>query len=74
MWRPPNVKPEFMCGRSPDVGDGRGDRGPDMLTGVGMLEFDAMEEVRSCLIETGGTCTAVLSGDIWEDMSNCRLG
>jgi hypothetical protein len=47
MWRP-NVKPEFMCGRSPDVGDGRGDRGPDMLTGVGMLEFDAMEEFRSC--------------------------
>lgn len=44
-----------MFDRSADVGDSRGERGPDMLTGVGMLELEAMEDVRSCLIGIWGT-------------------
>jgi hypothetical protein len=55
-------------GRSPAVGDGKGDRGPDMLMGVRILETDAIDEVRSCLIGFCGTGIAVVSGDIWEPM------
>jgi hypothetical protein len=52
------------CGRSPDVGESMGDRGPDMLTGVGILEFELMEEVRSCFIGIRATCIDALSGEI----------
>jgi hypothetical protein len=57
-----------MCGCSLEVGDSIGDRGPDMLTGVGKLEFEAIDEVRSCLI--GRCCTWIdaVSGDVWEPM------
>jgi hypothetical protein len=73
MWRP-NLNAEFICGRSLDVGDGRGDRGPDMLTGVGILEFEAIEEVRSCFTGMWGTCTAVVSGGICDVMLlYCKL-
>lgn len=41
-----------MCGRSPDIGESSGDRGPDMLTGVGILEFELIEDVLSCFIGT----------------------
>jgi len=57
-----------MGGRSPAVGDGSGDRGPDMLMGVRILETEAMDEVRSCLIGFWGGWIAVVSGDIWELM------
>jgi hypothetical protein len=53
-----------ICGRLSDVGDSIGDRCPDMLTGVGMLEFELMDDVRSCLIGTCATCTVVVSGEI----------
>ena len=33
------------CRRSPTVGE----RGPDMLTGVGIFELELTEDVRSCL-------------------------
>jgi hypothetical protein len=55
-----------MWGCSPDVGESSGERGPDKLTGVGMLEFELMEDVRSCLdgicTGTGGTCIVALLG------------
>jgi hypothetical protein len=35
--------------------EGEGDRWPAMLTGVGMLEFEFIEEERSCFIFMGGT-------------------
>jgi hypothetical protein len=41
-----------MCCRSPDIGESSGDRGPDMLTGVGILEFELIEDVLSCFIGT----------------------
>lgn len=53
-----------MCGRSPDVGENRGDRGPDMLTGVGMLELEVIDEVRSCFTGIWGSCIGAASGDI----------
>jgi hypothetical protein len=52
------------CDRLSDVGDSIGDRGPDMLTGVGMFEFEVMDDVRSCLIGTCATCIVVVSGKI----------
>jgi hypothetical protein len=58
----------LICGPSPVVGDSKGDRGPDMLTGVGMLELEAMEDVRSCLMGTCGTGIGAVSGDICEPM------
>jgi hypothetical protein len=39
-----------------------------MLTGVGMLELEAMEDVRSCLMGTCGTEIGAVSGDICEPM------
>jgi hypothetical protein len=59
-----------ICGRSPDVGESIGDRAPDMLVGVGILEFEMTDDFRSCLIAIFGTCMEVLigSGVIWESM------
>jgi hypothetical protein len=37
-----------ISGRSPGVGERRGDRGPDMLIGVALLELEAIEEFHSC--------------------------
>jgi hypothetical protein len=53
----------MICARSPDVGDIRGDRGPDKLVGVGIL-FEVMEEVRSCFTAICGTCIDVFSAGI----------
>jgi hypothetical protein len=41
------------------VGDSKGDRGPDKLTGVGISVFELIEVVRSCLC---GTCIVVSEG------------
>ena len=49
-----------MIGRSPAVGDIRGDRGPTMLTGVGMSVSELMEIFRLC---SCGTCIGVGFGD-----------
>jgi hypothetical protein len=39
-----------------------------MLTGVGILELEAMEDVRSCFMGTCGTWIDVVSGDICDPM------
>jgi len=59
-----------MCGRSPDVGESIGDRAPDMLVGVGILELELTDDFRSCLIAICGTCmeALIVSGVIWESM------
>jgi len=57
MW-PCELEMEGL--RSP-IGDSRGDRGLDMLTGVGIFELELTEDVRSCLIP-GGRMDKVYGG------------
>jgi hypothetical protein len=56
----------IIIGRSPAVGDVRGDRGPLMLTGVGISVSELMEIFRLC---SCGTCMGVGFDDISVMMS-----
>lgn len=40
-----------------------------MLTGVGMLEFELIDDVRSCLTAICGSCIGEVSCEIWGSMA-----